>query len=35
MIAAIYVMPDGVYSGRPDVEVWDEARDAPTPIPPA
>ena len=28
MIAALYVMADGVYSGRPDVDVWDEARDA-------
>lgn len=29
-IAALYVDPKGVYSGRPDVEVWDEARDART-----
>ena len=28
MIAALYVMADGIYSGRPDVECWDEARDA-------
>lgn len=28
MIAALFVMGDGIYSGRPDVEVWDEARDA-------
>lgn len=28
MIAALYVIADGVYSGRHDVEVWDEARDA-------
>lgn len=28
MIAALYVIPDGVYSGRPDVECWDEAKDA-------
>ena len=28
MIAALYVDPDGVYSGLPDVDVWDEARDA-------
>lgn len=27
-VAALYVDPDGVYSGLPDVEVWDEARDA-------
>lgn len=30
MIAALYVDPNGVYSGLPDVEVWDEARDART-----
>jgi hypothetical protein len=30
MIAALYVQPDGVYSGIDDVEVWDEARDART-----
>lgn len=28
MIAALYVMADGPYSGLPDVEVWDEQRDA-------
>ena len=28
MIAALYVMADGIYSGRPDVDCWDEARDA-------
>ena len=28
MIAALFVDPAGVYSGLPDVEVWDEARDA-------
>lgn len=28
MIAALYVMADGIYAGRPDVEIWDEARDA-------
>jgi hypothetical protein len=28
MIAALFVDPKGVYSGLPDVEVWDEARDA-------
>lgn len=27
-VAALYVMPDGPYAGLPDVEVWDEARDA-------
>ena len=27
-VAALYVQPDGVYAGLPDVEVWDEARDA-------
>lgn len=27
-MAALYVDPNGVYSGLPDVEVWDEARDA-------
>ncbi len=27
-VAALYVAPNGVYSGRDDVEVWDEARDA-------
>src|SRR5690606_39268582 len=29
-IAALYVMADGVYSGLPHVECWDEARDART-----
>ncbi len=29
-IAALYVDPNGVYANRPDVEVWDEARDART-----
>jgi hypothetical protein len=28
LIAALYVQGDGVYSGLPDVDVWDEARDA-------
>ena len=28
MIAALYVMPDGPYAGLPEVDVWDEARDA-------
>lgn len=28
MIAALFVDPNGVYAGLPDVEVWDEARDA-------
>lgn len=28
MIAALYVLADGVYSGRPDVECWDVTRDA-------
>ncbi len=28
MVAALYVDPAGVYAGLPDVEVWDEARDA-------
>jgi hypothetical protein len=27
-VAALYVDPNGVYAGIPDVEVWDEARDA-------
>ncbi len=27
-VAALYVDPNGVYSGLPGVEVWDEARDA-------
>jgi hypothetical protein len=27
-IAALYVDPNGVYAGLPDVDVWDEARDA-------
>ena len=30
MIAALYVQTDGVYSGLPGVELWDEARDART-----
>ncbi len=30
MIAALYVHPKGPYAGLPDVEVWDEARDART-----
>jgi hypothetical protein len=29
-VAALYVDPKGVYAGLPDVEVWDEARDART-----
>jgi len=28
MIAALYVMADGIYSGRPDVDCWDVTRDA-------
>lgn len=28
MIAALYVQPDGVYADVPDVDLWDEARDA-------
>lgn len=27
-VAALYVDPRGVYAGLPDVDVWDEARDA-------
>lgn len=27
-VAALFVDPKGVYSGLPDVDVWDEARDA-------
>ncbi len=27
-VAALYVDPAGVYSGLPDVDLWDEARDA-------
>ncbi len=27
-VAALYVDPNGVYSGRDDVDVWDEERDA-------
>lgn len=27
-VAALYVLPDGPYSGMPDVELWDAARDA-------
>lgn len=30
MIAALYVEANGIYSGLPDVELWDEARDART-----
>jgi hypothetical protein len=29
-VAALYVDPNGVYSGLPNVEVWDETRDART-----
>jgi hypothetical protein len=28
MIAALFVMPDGPYANRPDVDAWDESRDA-------
>lgn len=28
MIAALYVEQNGIYAGLPDVELWDEARDA-------
>ncbi|NBW19736.1 MAG: hypothetical protein EBR82_68365 [Caulobacteraceae bacterium] len=28
MIAALYVDPDGVYAGRPDIDAWCELRDA-------
>jgi hypothetical protein len=28
MIAALYVEPAGVYAGLPDIDLWDEARDA-------
>jgi len=28
MIAALYVDPEGVYAGLPDVDLWDELRDA-------
>jgi hypothetical protein len=28
MIAALFVQPDGVYADVPDIELWDEARDA-------
>ena len=28
MIAALYVERDGIYYGLPDVDPWDEARDA-------
>lgn len=28
MIAALYVISDGVYAGRPDVDCWPEERDA-------
>ena len=27
-VAALYVDPGGCYAGLPDVDVWDEARDA-------
>lgn len=27
-VAALYVDPNGVYAGLPDVEIWDEQRDA-------
>jgi hypothetical protein len=27
-VAALYVRPDGPYANRPDVDLWDEARDA-------
>lgn len=30
MIAALFVQPNGCYAGLPDVELWDEARDART-----
>lgn len=30
MVAALYVQPNGIYAGVPDVELWDEARDART-----
>jgi hypothetical protein len=30
IVAALYVDPNGVYANLPDVEVWDEARDART-----
>jgi hypothetical protein len=29
-VAALYVDPEGVYAGLPDVEVWDDERDART-----
>src|SRR3954471_9253930 len=28
MIAALFVAPDGCYTGLPDVDPWDEQRDA-------
>ncbi len=28
MIAALFVMPNGPYAGRPDVDLWDQQRDA-------
>ncbi len=28
MIAALFVLPDGPYSALPDIELWDEKRDA-------
>lgn len=27
-VAALYVLPDGPYANRPDVDLWDEQRDA-------
>lgn len=28
MVAALYVLPDGPYANRPDVDLWPESRDA-------
>ena len=28
VIAALYVLPDGPYAGLPDIDLWDQARDA-------
>ena len=28
MVAALYVEANGIYAGLPDVELWDESRDA-------
>lgn len=28
LVAALFVDPNGIYAGLPDVDVWDEARDA-------